>query len=957
MSGTPTTEHARHRDLLLYTLFFLSGIGNTIALTVGPAMAASENGAWALPISFLVGALIIGIALAISVRFAGFRKVAFKPLPPLIGLSVTAWIGAASLRFAGSGIGSEIGMISAILAWPLSAIAIYPPAIESGHIRARRKLPSFQASSGLGMAIGAAITLVGFRYLDAWGLYAVWGALTLIMAISATTIGGHPASNDDGAEDWEQTLKESPFWLLISLATLMIIGLGLLGYSCLPGTPTPAGISSLLYPSALLHIGIGLAVAVASLAVRPLLSMWGACDLIVATALFLLIAVGLLFLPGTGPLHSAPIGYAIAMVVIGTPGIPMVHMLYPRLYDKPPIHTAIFAWWAAGLGITGIVAGTHAAGLASDSITAGVGLVTGALTMIVAVNARGAYISALLEKLNTERANAAPEMVDLIGTRPGAPTHRSLREALADRRPEMRVLALQTLEAMRPADWLKVIRPLLHDPNMAVRLQAIRTWGQLTKFSLVPGTMQYSAAVEALRELQDDNLPSILQSEVLVALERVDSQGRDSRLAQIRDMLSSDEANRRVAAIRAIAAGERIELAPKLREMLHDERPWVREEIVRALGKLKYTDAIPDLIELLKVPDRILRAALIQTLAELAEREPAAVAARLDDAPMAIRAALIEALARSGRAEELSRELSEAATNDLDALRDGYEAWMAMGVSDEYFNAPGLIGLLGKRLDELREVACRATLTLLQVLADGDAVKSAIAALDSPDPSRRADALDVLLGMGHRTILRSLAPFYLDGGISPRGGPDALEHLDDHWIKKVLTAIRNPEAVMDDLEKILALKEVKIFAGLSLDELEAISLVTTEAEFPAGAVVLRQGEPGDGMYLILAGSVRVVLQLHDGTEETLNIYRAGDTFGELALLDEGERTASVIASEPLRTLVIRRDDFRRVLYRYPEIASSVIKMLSNRLRSTTEMLKRLPNRRKIFSAFDLLKDI
>jgi ATP-binding cassette subfamily B protein len=116
-----------------------------------------------------------------------------------------------------------------------------------------------------------------------------------------------------------------------------------------------------------------------------------------------------------------------------------------------------------------------------------------------------------------------------------------------------------------------------------------------------------------------------------------------------------------------------------------------------------------------------------------------------------------------------------------------------------------------------------------------------------------------------------------------------------------------------------ALARVPLFSGCSDEEIREIATLAHLLRFDDGAVIVPEGEEGQGFYLLMSGDARVLR----GGEE-INRMRAGDFFGEIALLEGTPRTASVAADGPVVCLGILRADFRSLLVRQPRIALRII---------------------------------
>jgi len=127
-----------------------------------------------------------------------------------------------------------------------------------------------------------------------------------------------------------------------------------------------------------------------------------------------------------------------------------------------------------------------------------------------------------------------------------------------------------------------------------------------------------------------------------------------------------------------------------------------------------------------------------------------------------------------------------------------------------------------------------------------------------------------------------------------------------------------------------ALGRCPFFAGLSRNELLEVAKVTEDLEVEEGKALTREGQSGSEFFVIVDGEVAVT---KDGTE--IRTLGPGDFFGEIALLEDTPRTATVIAKSPLRFFVLTRQAFRSLLAHQPELEEKVTKALEERLRGTS----------------------
>jgi CRP-like cAMP-binding protein len=137
------------------------------------------------------------------------------------------------------------------------------------------------------------------------------------------------------------------------------------------------------------------------------------------------------------------------------------------------------------------------------------------------------------------------------------------------------------------------------------------------------------------------------------------------------------------------------------------------------------------------------------------------------------------------------------------------------------------------------------------------------------------------------------------------------------------------------MSRLELLKNVSFFAGLSERELNSLANCLARRTFARGMIIFHEGSPGRTLYSIESGKVRIFALSESGRETTVNVYGPGDVFGELALLDGLPRSAGAMVIEKATVLTLDRDDFLWHLREYPEMARSIIEVLSARLRYTT----------------------
>lgn len=134
------------------------------------------------------------------------------------------------------------------------------------------------------------------------------------------------------------------------------------------------------------------------------------------------------------------------------------------------------------------------------------------------------------------------------------------------------------------------------------------------------------------------------------------------------------------------------------------------------------------------------------------------------------------------------------------------------------------------------------------------------------------------------------------------------------------------------------LSNVPLFATLPMRHLKKFAQRFHEATYEAGDSIVEQDKPGIGMHIIMSGSAKVVRKHEDGTERQIDVLLPKHFCGELSLLDNEERSASVIALEKTVALGLRKYDFLDELREEPEIAVEMLRELARRFRRLVQNL-------------------
>jgi CRP-like cAMP-binding protein len=185
-------------------------------------------------------------------------------------------------------------------------------------------------------------------------------------------------------------------------------------------------------------------------------------------------------------------------------------------------------------------------------------------------------------------------------------------------------------------------------------------------------------------------------------------------------------------------------------------------------------------------------------------------------------------------------------------------------------------------------------------------------------------------------------PAVFDADLAPHGAPgarwpdraphtDRAEHLGPDDV-----AGRLADQGVSDADQILA--RAGLFQGVERSAVTALTRQLPLVDFPRGHVVFAEGEPGDRLFIIISGKVKIGRRYPDGRENLLTIVGPSDMFGELSIFDPGPRTSSATTITEVRAASIDRDALRAWIADRPEIAERLLRVLARRLRRTNSNL-------------------
>ena len=224
----------------------------------------------------------------------------------------------------------------------------------------------------------------------------------------------------------------------------------------------------------------------------------------------------------------------------------------------------------------------------------------------------------------------------------------------------------------------------------------------------------------------------------------------------------------------------------------------------------------------------------------------------------------------------------------------------------------------------------------------------------------RADALEVLSNLGDREASQLLVLLLESGDLRDKMGdlPASLVRQADWelfcsshwlacdpWLSQAVEWLRKEkswnEAEEEKVERLLVLRKVPLFAQMNLEQLVAIDQRLEEVEYLNGEVVFEEGQLGAELYILLDGSVRIVKARGSGQELLLTRLEGVNYFGEMAILDDEPRSASVVVERNSRLLVLKGEQLKDLVEQMPEMAFEIIKVLTARIRQADDRLNQM----------------
>lgn len=563
--------------------------------------------------------------------------------------------------------------------------------------------------------------------------------------------------------------------------------------------------------------------------------------------------------------------------------------------------------------------------------------IAAAVVLTVVVNGiRRRYGASLLRTLRSGMAEQVLEGGPGLGSLSSDPQlATALLSAAAAPEAGVRRMAISLLARLRPADAIDALALALEDDDAGVRMAALDG---------LPDSGLVGDAAEAVAARLDD-----ADEHVRAAAVRAVARHEGARFEARLEAMAGDPG----PAVRAAVAVALDDLTGGVRGLvaglLADDSPDVRQATLEAaaLGGTARGDAIaPILLRAFDDESPRVRRTAADLMARRTPVDAEAIAAVLQSgSPRAQDAAL---MALTGHVDPVratvvawaSDQAARAASVESD--RQALEGGPGRGVPGPD-TAPGFLGSVLARRERTRIDRVLAALAVLGTPEAGGVLRRC---LRSTDPEIRAQALEALDSIGDRTLRGALVRL-LDadagGHMADRGA--VLRRLvddGDPWISALArrtiadeggtSAMPEPSRTMSEIDTMLILRRVPLFEGLDPEDLQRIATTCLERAYSPGEPIVREGELGDELIVIVEGSVRVVQAGPDGGERLIRRYGAGDHIGELAILRERPRVATVIAEgDGVRAQVINGESLKAILRERPDAAMAMLATLAERI--------------------------
>ncbi|CAI6085881.1 Npt1/Npt2 family nucleotide transporter [Cohnella sp. JJ-181] len=488
----------------------------------------------------------------------------------------------------------------------------------------------------------------------------------------------------------------------------------------------------------------------------------------------------------------------------------------------------------------------------------------------------------------------------------------------------VRATAAVALAAYMNEEHLDAISLLLDDPSVDVRAAAIAA---LVKYYGIEGMYRSVGLLKRLTE-------SGIEEERMAVASLFGQIGVPSFYKPLLGLLKDPSSQ---VAIRALESAAKLRVPaciPPIADRLADRE--ARRHATNALAAYDAAEIVPALRPYLERADiAIHMPAVLERIGTLQARD--ALLSAYEEAGFALRDRILESLLRMQK--------------DLPAI-PGAEAEryvrLELSLDGQYAEHGGAVaGLaagaeLAGSISEIRAGICRRIFQLLSLMYDERSMQAVYANWTEGDAQRQANAIEVVDQTVHGTLRGSLIKLMTATRDLALASKDAdadrhwtwLAGQGDAWLAQLaayerakLSGAQADARAALQVEQVRLLKKISLFQGVPRAELAALADTLEPVSASAGSTLIREGEPGDCLYMIERGKVGV----YKG-ETRVHELRGEEYFGEMAVLTQGARTATIAAEEDVRLWKLDSDVFYDRMIDRPSMAIEMMKLLSRRIR-------------------------
>ena len=917
---------------LVVAMMFVTVAGQTVGESGVSALFFDRVGTSALPLMYLLqGAtgLVAMLVLTGSLGHGDRRRtyvVMLLALTAAIVVERVLAIGESDWVYGVLWLTASLGtLLEAITSWGTAGLV-------TDTRRAKRLFPIFGAGSILGAIVGGLVTGPLARAIGASNLLIVWAAAIagsavlcgFVLRSHVATGGRRRGSRIEELRQGLASVRRSPLlrWMVVAAVLFSVLYYSLYlpfadaASARFQDADALAGFLGVFWAAV-----TGVAFLVAILLANRLLGWLGAAMLVIVLPILYAGSFGVLL--ASSALSTLVVLRFVVNVWLQGVASPAWETLINVVPESRRDQTRAFLNGGptqVGTAIAGVIQLVGQDVLSARQLAL-IGLACAAGTIVAVWRIRGSYTGALIDALRAGR----PSVFE-VGVLEGTPI---------------------VLESEGQA--MTIALEAAHDPDVRIRRLAVEmlaaATGPKVPEALLDAAGDHDALVRAnavggLADLGEDAAVVAALGDPDAGVRRRAAAGAAAlgETATLRPLTGDDDPEvRALAAVALLPTPAREEALDVVERLLHDEDPDVRVGVVRALARADEADA-PLAAALAADPSPVVRAAVLTTLAGAGPGvvvRPALAA--LVDPDAGVRAAALDALSEADAGAEIDSVRALAEARGALALGDH-----ALAVAVPVDGDAAL--LRDALLDRARRQALVSLSALTLVVQEGAAMR---AVLDDLDPNRTdqlATVLEAMEAAAHTPLARSLVAIWepTPAAATTDGWLDRALGDDDPVIRSCAELVRRhtdtegdpmaPERTsMSPMERVLELRKIPLFAGLSPAELVRIAEIAEERTFADGDVIAEEGEIGEELHIILAGSVRVV---RDGG--TILAERLpGEVVGEMSIISRAPRVASLVVEGDVRTIAIGRREFESMIAERPDVALAVMRVLAERLGAVT----------------------